>query len=387
MKMMNSVPAGVAGTIVEVCAEDAQLVADGEPLFRVEARDRDRRHHHPRRQPEPLGCDRPDHAGRARDRPGDGPRRLPRARLHLQHAHGGVGPLPPRGPLGAHPAGQRRRCRTPRSTSSRPGMRFISWVPAGEDVIRLSSGSPCATASGASRSPIRRTTRTAVRLARMAREEGADEVVVGLTYSISPAHTHEYYAERAAAVAGCEDIDRLYLKDPGGLLTAGRRARAGAAVHRGGRAAAGRAAQPLHDRAGAAGLRGGPAGGLPDAAHRRRRRWPTARRTRPPRPRCATSRPRASRIGSTSTRWPVSEHFRALARDRGCRSARPPSTTPPTTATRCRAAWSPPRSRQLEEMRRPELFDAALEEVTRVRAEMGYPIMVTPSPSSWSPRP
>ncbi len=35
MKMMNSVPAGVAGTIVEVCAEDAQPVADGEPLFRV----------------------------------------------------------------------------------------------------------------------------------------------------------------------------------------------------------------------------------------------------------------------------------------------------------------------------------------------------------------
>ena len=37
MKMMNSVPAGVAGTIVEVCAEDAQLVGDGEALFRVQS--------------------------------------------------------------------------------------------------------------------------------------------------------------------------------------------------------------------------------------------------------------------------------------------------------------------------------------------------------------
>jgi acetyl-CoA carboxylase biotin carboxyl carrier protein len=37
MKMMNSVPAGVSGTIVEICAEDAQLIADGEPLFRVKA--------------------------------------------------------------------------------------------------------------------------------------------------------------------------------------------------------------------------------------------------------------------------------------------------------------------------------------------------------------
>jgi oxaloacetate decarboxylase (Na+ extruding) subunit alpha len=34
--------------------------------------------------------------------------------------------------------------------------------------------------------------------------------------------------------------------------------------------------------------------------------------------------------------------------------------------------------RMLAELRRPELFDAVLEEVTRVRAEMGYPIIVTP---------
>jgi acetyl-CoA carboxylase biotin carboxyl carrier protein len=36
MKMMNSVPAGVAGTIVEVCAQNAELVEYGQPLFRVE---------------------------------------------------------------------------------------------------------------------------------------------------------------------------------------------------------------------------------------------------------------------------------------------------------------------------------------------------------------
>ena len=34
--------------------------------------------------------------------------------------------------------------------------------------------------------------------------------------------------------------------------------------------------------------------------------------------------------------------------------------------------------RMLEELRRPELFPAVLEEVARVRAEMGYPIIVTP---------
>jgi acetyl-CoA carboxylase biotin carboxyl carrier protein len=35
MKMMNSVPAGVAGTIVEVCEENAQPVEYGQQLFRV----------------------------------------------------------------------------------------------------------------------------------------------------------------------------------------------------------------------------------------------------------------------------------------------------------------------------------------------------------------
>jgi acetyl-CoA carboxylase biotin carboxyl carrier protein len=36
MKMMNSVKAGVAGTVVEVCAANADLVEYGEPLFRVD---------------------------------------------------------------------------------------------------------------------------------------------------------------------------------------------------------------------------------------------------------------------------------------------------------------------------------------------------------------
>jgi acetyl-CoA carboxylase biotin carboxyl carrier protein len=35
MKMMNSVAAGVSGTVVEVCAENGELVEYGEPLIRV----------------------------------------------------------------------------------------------------------------------------------------------------------------------------------------------------------------------------------------------------------------------------------------------------------------------------------------------------------------
>jgi acetyl-CoA carboxylase biotin carboxyl carrier protein len=36
MKMMNSVPAGVTGTVSEVCGNNGQLVEYGEPLFRVQ---------------------------------------------------------------------------------------------------------------------------------------------------------------------------------------------------------------------------------------------------------------------------------------------------------------------------------------------------------------
>jgi hypothetical protein len=35
----------------------------------------------------------------------------------------------------------------------------------------------------------------------MAKRGGIEEVVIGLTYSISEVHTHAYYAQRAAALA------------------------------------------------------------------------------------------------------------------------------------------------------------------------------------------
>ena len=35
MKMMNAIPAGIVGTVVEVCAVNAELVEQGAPLFQV----------------------------------------------------------------------------------------------------------------------------------------------------------------------------------------------------------------------------------------------------------------------------------------------------------------------------------------------------------------
>src|ERR1700734_3671130 len=100
------------------------------------------------------------------------------------------------------------------------GMRFISWVPAAEDVMRLSY--ELAVRNGLRRLQIADPSNDPVRLKRlasMARAAGFEEVVIGLTYSISEVHTHAYYADRAAVLADCAEMDCLYLKDPGGLLT------------------------------------------------------------------------------------------------------------------------------------------------------------------------
>jgi oxaloacetate decarboxylase alpha subunit len=100
------------------------------------------------------------------------------------------------------------------------GMRFIAWQPCDEDVMRLAFR--CVVRNGIRRFQFAEPANDPVALrrsARIAREEGVEEIVVGLTYSISPVHTHVYYAERVATLADCGDVDRFYLKDPGGLLT------------------------------------------------------------------------------------------------------------------------------------------------------------------------
>ena len=101
------------------------------------------------------------------------------------------------------------------------GMRFISWVPCDEELMRLAFR--CVVRNGIRRFQVADPSNDPGRLRRvaaLAKQEGVEEVVIGLTYSISPVHTHAYYADRAAALADCAEMDRLYLKDPGGLLTA-----------------------------------------------------------------------------------------------------------------------------------------------------------------------
>ena len=180
-------------------------------------------------------------------------------------------------------------------------------------------------------------------------------------------------------MGACPDVDRLYLKDPGGLVDVDAPARARAAVPRRLRPAAGRAAQPRHDRARAADVHGGRAARVRHAPHRgragRERHLEPGRRDHAPQPRGDRARPRARRRGA-GARCP-----RTSARSRStsaCRSVRRPSSTPRYYRHQMPGGMVTTMRRQLAEMRRPELFEAALEECGRVRAEFGWPIMVTP---------
>jgi len=55
--------------------------------------------------------------------------------------------------------------------------------------------------------------------ARMAKRAGFTEVIGGLCYTISPVHTDDYFADKVAEYDACDAIDAVYVKDPAGLLT------------------------------------------------------------------------------------------------------------------------------------------------------------------------
>ena len=74
----------------------------------------------------------------------------------------------------------------------------------------------------------------------------------------------------------------------------------------------------------------------------------------------------------------MSEHFRELGREKGLPVGAPQEFDATYYHHQLAGGMVSTTRRMLEELRRPELFDAVLEEVGRVRAEMGYPIIVTP---------
>ena len=259
------------------------------------------------------------------------------------------------------------------------GMRFITWVPVDEDVMRLAFR--CVVRNGIRRVQVADPSNDPDRLKRVAvvaREEGVEEIAIALTYSVSAVHTHAYYADRAAALADCAEMDRLYLKDPGGLVTVDAVRELAPHFLR----AAGARPIELHSHCtiGLApfvymeGLRAG-FRVLHTAVE------PLARGTSNP---AAETTLRNLEAEGFSHRLDldalaaVSAYFRELAREKDLPVGQAQEYDATYYHHQLAGGMVSTTRRMLEELRRPELFDAALEEVGRVRSEMGYPIIVTP---------
>ena len=100
------------------------------------------------------------------------------------------------------------------------GMRFMAWDRSPESVMRLAMRSLAR--NGMRRLQIAEPSNDVVaasKVAQLAKEEGIEIVVAAVTFTESPVHTDSLYREAAARLAKDPAIDAVYIKDPGGLLT------------------------------------------------------------------------------------------------------------------------------------------------------------------------
>lgn len=105
------------------------------------------------------------------------------------------------------------------------GFRFIAWETATPDFMELAFRTLAT--NGIRRFALADPMNDAasnVEVARMVKRAGGEQVIGALVFSISPIHDDAHYAHAARTMAASGDIDALYIKDPGGLLTSRRAA-------------------------------------------------------------------------------------------------------------------------------------------------------------------
>lgn len=259
------------------------------------------------------------------------------------------------------------------------GMRFISWERAGEDLMALSYR--LLIDAGIRRFQVMDPMNDAqaiVASARTIRREGGGELVAALVYTLSPLHDDDYYVRCAAIVAASPDVDRVYIKDPGGLLTPERARTLIPAV----RANVGGKPLELHSHctialapfsyAVAAEL------GI-DALHTAAE--PLGGGTsQPPAERTVENLRAQGREANLdlAALAEISDYFRRLARAEGLPEGRPSEFDAAYFEHQMPGGMLTTMTRQLGEIGALHRLPEVLEETARVRAELGFPIMVTP---------
>ena len=261
------------------------------------------------------------------------------------------------------------------------GLRFISWERAHPDVLRLVYER--LVAAGISRFVVLDPTHDmdAVRqTARTIRQAGGTEIIMALTYTISAVHDDAFYAGIAGQAAASPYIDRAYIKDPAGLLTPERARTLIPAV----RARLGGKPLELHAHCtiglsplvyltapdlGVEVLQTG-CGALADGSS-----LPDAERV------VANLREFGHTVDVDDRLLArAARYFDRLAAAESLPSGQPRPYDAAFTRHQLAGGVLTTLRRQLAELGLEAKFGAVMEEVSRVRAELGYPIMVTPFP-------
>jgi len=100
------------------------------------------------------------------------------------------------------------------------GFRFISWETASPEFMGLAFETLIR--NGLRRFALADPMNDAdsnVACARMIKAAGGEYVVGALVFTLSPIHDDAHYVDRARTLAESPDVDALYIKDPGGLLS------------------------------------------------------------------------------------------------------------------------------------------------------------------------
>lgn len=103
------------------------------------------------------------------------------------------------------------------------GFRFIAWETASPEFMELAFRTLAK--NGIRRFALADPMNDAasnVEVARLVKRAGGEQVIGALVFTVSPIHDDAHYAEAARIMAASPDIEALYIKDPGGLLTAQR---------------------------------------------------------------------------------------------------------------------------------------------------------------------
>ncbi len=261
------------------------------------------------------------------------------------------------------------------------GFRFISWDVAHPEVMQLVYDRMVE--AGISRvvvlEPMHQVD-AILATAAMCRRAGVAEVIGALTYTISDVHDDAFYARLAAIMAACPDIDRIYVKDPAGILTPERARTLLPAVQ----GAIGDTPLELHSHCtvglsqftypiaadlGVAHLQVA-CGALSDGSS-----LPDAQQT------VANLREAGHTVDIDDRALGLAARFVTdLARAEGLPAGAPSAFDASFLRHQVAGGVMSTTRRQLAEVGYEDRFDAVLSEVERVRAELGYPIMVTPFP-------